>query len=236
LSQTLVSLGQLAYACRLYEAMTDFCSSLARFQSSVDGSPDLSRQDHRRALLKWLNSWGCRNLALSCHEQVSEALAVWNSSARDQLPDSRARLTNMTDERLVEFEELFNSLAHLPAREGRRNGRTFTISFGPTATSKTLFALRPEVFVPWDELIRRETVPDESGASYVMFLKLVRRDLQALSRQGAEHEITLEDLPRVFGRSAATPAQLVGEFYWISITRKVEPPGPETLRKWLAWS
>jgi hypothetical protein len=34
----------------------------------------------------------------------------------------------------------------------------------------------------------------------------------------------------------ATTAQLIGEFYWMTITRKFDPPGARTLTEWLTWS
>lgn len=70
------------------------------------------------------------------------------------------------------------------------------------------------------------------GSSYrvfqdVAFLRRVRDDLRHIRQQRPTHHVDLADLPERLGRSEATPAQLVGEYYWISITREVETPGPE---------
>jgi len=235
-SEQPISLGALAYACNLYNAMTDFGSSFREFQHSVHGRPDLDDPDHRRALLKWLNAWGCRHLATACHQDVSEELDAWYTSARGRLPATTDRLVDMSDQVLEKFAELFDHLSGLPAREGERNGRHFPISFGPTAASKTLFALRPHGFVPWDAAMRKGLAADGSGASYVRFLKGVRRESAEITEQCSRQEFGPEDLPKRLERPESTTAQLIGEYYWITMTRNVKPPDAAILREWLAWS
>jgi hypothetical protein len=51
-----------------------------------------------------------------------------------------------------------------------------------------------------------------------------------------QHGMKLEDLPEIFKRLRATTAQLIGEYYWVIYTRKIEIPGPEVLRQWTGWS
>jgi hypothetical protein len=90
--------------------------------------------------------------------------------------------------------------------------------------------------VPWDSAIRKEFQADGGGESYVSFLKRAREDLRRLSGQCSDHGFDLEAFPERIGRRGATGAQLIGEYYWVTITREVEPPGPHTLQDWLAWS
>jgi hypothetical protein len=236
LGEKLGSLAALAYACTIYQAMTGFDDSLGTFQSQTENQLDLGDPNHRSALLKWLNAWGCRNLALACHADVSQELAGWYTAAANQLPDFRARLVTMKDTELDECITLFDDLSTLPAREGVKNGRRFPISFGPTPASKTLFALRPEVFVPWDEAIRQRLVTDDSGQSYVDFLKYIRSDLKAIKKQCEARDLNFRALPARLGRDKATLPKLVGEYYWITITRKVKIPDRSTLEDWLSWS
>jgi len=235
-SEEHISLGSLAYACNVYDAMTDFGSSFREFQRRVHGKPDLDDPDHRRALLKWLNAWGCRHLALACHQDVSEELDAWYTSSWGRLPATTDHLVDMDDGVLDPFTELFDSLSGLPTREAVRNGRRFLISFGPTAASKTLFALRPHVFAPWDEAIRQQVAADESGASYVRFLQMIRNDLGQVAQQCLRQGIQPDDLPRRLGRPESTAPQLIGEYYWITVTKRVKPPDPETVREWLTWN
>ena len=227
-SEEPISLGSLAYACNVYDAMTDFGSSLGEFRLRVDGNPDLDEKDHRQALLTWLNAWGCR-IALNSHVLLSNKLAAWYKVAIGRLPDPTDRLVTIDSPALDKFEELFDELSGLRAQDGGRR-------FGPTAASKTLFALRPHVFVAWDELIRRELVPDASGASYIEFLKGVRNNLKQITLQCSAHGIDLDGLPERLGRPESTAPQLVGEYCWVTITRDVLPPDAGTFRNWLAWS
>lgn len=223
-SEDHISLGALAYACNVYDAMTDFGSSFCDLQRRVNAKPDLDDPNHRLDLLKWLNAWGCRHLALTCHGHVSKELAGWYTFARDRLPGAADRLADMNDGVLEEFAELFDHLSSLPTREGERNGRRFPISFGPTAASKTLFALRPHAFLAWDAAIRKGFAADGSGASFVRFLKGVRRELREITEQCSLQGFGLEDLPGRLRRPESTAPQLVGEYYWITITGHVGPP------------
>jgi hypothetical protein len=93
LNEDPISLGKLAYACGLYDAMTGFGDSLGTFQLRVNHAPDLGDPNHREALLKWLNAWGCRHLALACHDDVSTQLTAWHKLAQHRLPGPvKARL------------------------------------------------------------------------------------------------------------------------------------------------
>lgn len=227
-SEEPISLGSLAYACNVYDAMTDFGSSLGEFRLRVNGNPDLDEQDHRQALLTWLNAWGCR-IALNSHVLLSNELAAWHKVAIGRLPDPTDRLVTMDGPTLDKFEKLFDQLSGLRAQDGGRR-------FGPTAASKTLFALRPHVFAPWDEAIRHGFAADGSGASYVRFLQIIRNDLRQVAQQCLHQGIHPEDLPGRLGRPESTAPQLIGEYYWITATKRVKPPDPETVREWLTWS
>lgn len=135
----------------------------------------------------------------------------------------------MSGPTLDQFEKLFDQLSGLRAQDGGRR-------FGPTAASKTLFALRPHAFVAWDAAIRQGFEGDGSGASYVRFLKGVRHQLRAIAEQCSRQGVDPDDLTKRLGRPDSTAPQFIGEYYWITVTRMVEPPGPTTLREWLVWS
>lgn len=230
------SLGQLAYISSVYEAMTDYGTTYREFSSQVDGTPNLNDEKHRLALLHWLNAWGCRHLALSCHDHVSCELRAWYERAQDRFPSPLDRLLGLSDQSLRTFDELFDDLSSLHARQVSRNGSFVSIPFGPTAASKSLFALFPHVFVAWDEPIRNVLKYDRKGASYVEFLKRLRGDLEFLAKECARAGFALEELPDRLGRKNSTAPQLVGEHYWVTITRGVRPPDRSTLSEWLSWS
>jgi hypothetical protein len=223
-----VSPARLAFACRIYDAMTDFGRSLRSFHREVPEKLDLADGRQRLALLAWLNAWTCR-IDLTMLDQVSEDLATWYKRARFELPPMEARLLELAETDLDAFVDLFDSLSAIRPPTARRR-------FGPTAASKTLFALCPGVFVPWDRLIREELVNGkQSGTSYISFLKQMRDDLRLLAEGWPELGDDLSRLPETIGRPGTTAAQLIGEYYWVTKTRKAEPPDADTLKRWVAW-
>lgn len=181
-----------------------------------------------RALLNWLNAWTCR-IDLDCHEPLSLDLTEWFHRHRDELPGAQDRLIGLRDAALEVFLDPFDELSGIKPPSVRRK-------FGSTAASKTLFALCPAVFVPWDALIRERLAGGESGAAYIKFLKLMRDDLATIAGQCASHGFDLDGLAERIGRPKSTAAQLVGEYYWVTITRHAHMPEAETLRTWAAWS
>ena len=109
------------------------------------------------------------------------------------------------------------------------------VTFGPTAAAKILFVLRPKVFVAWDEPIRAGLHYDGSGRSYVGFLIRLREELLDLREQCRAFSFDLEDLPDAIGRPLSTPAQLLDEYYWATVTRGVVAPTRKQLARWLEW-
>jgi len=52
-------LHELAFACRVYGALTGDDSSLAKLQKATGGKLDPHNPTHQDILFKWLNDWGC---------------------------------------------------------------------------------------------------------------------------------------------------------------------------------
>jgi hypothetical protein len=228
MSAELVSLGKLAFACSVYDAMTDYGRSLRSFRGEVGERLDLANGKQRQALLDWLNAWTCR-IDLTMLEQVSKDLATWHKRARFKLPSSDARLLGLAEMDLDVFASLFDGLSAIRPPTARR-------SFGPTAASKTMFALCPGLFVPWDRLIREKLVEGKkTGAAYIRFLEHMRDDLRLLAQGWPELGDDLSKLPDTIGRPGATAAQLIGEYYWVTLTRKAKPPNADTLKRWVTW-
>ena len=62
-----VTLGKLAVAKLLFNSLTIYDDSLDRLRKSTIGNIDLTNQNNRSYLLKWLNEWRCRNLSKDHH-------------------------------------------------------------------------------------------------------------------------------------------------------------------------
>jgi hypothetical protein len=136
-----ISPFDFACASYLYEAMTNYSRSLQRLREDVglDNGLDLADEGHRLRLLKFLNEWACRNLAKDCHGLASAALERWHGRARERLdaladppwpPGAQSRR---------DVADVFAELSTSVASRRTQNGRKVAVSFGPTATAKTLF-------------------------------------------------------------------------------------------------
>ena len=79
---------------------------------------------------------------------TSRFLAVWQRNWSVYL---RVWKVDFLPPLLEAFADPFDRLSRIKPPDARR-------SFGPTAASKTMFALCPAVFVPWDALIREKLV------------------------------------------------------------------------------
>jgi hypothetical protein len=97
-----VNLGELALTCFAYGAMS-YDDSLGQFERRVEGNTDLSREDHREALLHWLNQWQCRQFSLAYHDLVSAGLLEWHKEFAGTLPPKRSHLWEVP-EALEQYE------------------------------------------------------------------------------------------------------------------------------------
>ena len=253
-----MNLGELALTCFAYGAMT-YDDSLGQFSRRVEGNTDLSKEEHRLALLHWLNQWQCRQFSLAYHDLASVGLLEWHKEFGGSLPQKGKHLWEVPESTVEDYAGVFDSLAKkvacyrdtgrataaaptgaLSDQAGAAPGvtpsaRKVSVSFGPTAAAKILFVLRPQVFVAWDEPIRAGLRYDGSGRSYVTFLIRLREELLDLREQCRAFSFDLADLPDALGRPLSTPAQLLDEYYWATVTREVVAPTRQQLARWLSW-
>lgn len=146
---SIVTPGDLVYACWAYETMTGFAKSWQDFREAVGDHADLRTAEHRDELFAWLNSWGCR-IAATGEARVKDCLAEWYEREGDRLVDRSTGLAEASDDDLRDVAGLFDSLI----ADMKCAASTTSLRFGPTAVSKTLFALRPR-------LLRPGTAPSE---------------------------------------------------------------------------
>lgn len=231
------SLFDLAMTSYLYEAMTGYGRSLDKFRSCIGAGNnlDLAKEDHLRALIKFLNDWGCRNLALAWHSLALTELSSWYAKARESLEACVGPTFKAESRR--DLMDVYDDLCARTIAHRKRNGRKEDVSFGPTATSKTLFVLRPQLFPAWDAAIRDKLGYRGDAESYAQFVEYVHERIAALDRLATQSGFPLARLPKMLGRpDYTTPAQLVGEYYWITITRGVSLRSRDDLSTWLSWS
>jgi hypothetical protein len=134
------------------------CTAVARFGAAsgrpFEGSESFDGADPEscRRLLNWLNKWGCRIRTPRDGEEdiFATGMAQWWGKYGNSLPHQDASLANLTDAEIDNAGECFGDLVAVQAGNPARP-RTL----GPTAASKTLYALRPRALMPWDDAIAK---------------------------------------------------------------------------------
>jgi ADP-ribosylglycohydrolase len=210
-------LGHLAAAGDLYAAKTTYNMFLAEFRKSTGDDPDLTRHEHRRALLLLINQLKAR---VPNTELLHERLHDWFELQVAQLPSHGQRLVDATEEQLC-----CAAHAYLDLMEGDEQDSVSIPRFTAVAVAKCLFAIRPAFFAPWDRPMIRSFGRGNSGGAYESFLRAMQTDLRSAQTQCAWLGIELNDLQAVLGRPSLSALQLVNEWHWWRITRRHEFSG-----------
>jgi len=139
------------------------------------------------------------------------ALAEWVEKFGRCLPPATARFLSMTGASLGLVAEIFDSLSDLVVAQRGSHPDEQRVSLGPAAAAKTIFALRPDAFAPWDAATRRAFGHNGSGKSYVAYLKDVQANLPIVERQCEPLHLALDELVPRLGREGSTAPQLIDD-------------------------
>jgi len=227
-----MTLGELAVACYIYKIVSKDDYSYEQFRQSTEDSPDLCKQEHRNALLEFLNKYGCRHITKDSHEKIaSKKIVDWYKEYYGKLPQKRERLWDLEDEKLKSFDEIHINLSKLvvACRRDETN-----VQMGLVGAAKMLFAIRPNVFPPWDNAIREELKDSYSVKSYADYLQYVKKVILNLEEICNIHNINIDNLPQNLDRPKSTVAKLIDEYLWVTITKGFKVK--EILRRWDKWT
>lgn len=191
-------------------------SSSRKLSEATGGHLDLAIEAHRIAAIIWLRAWGCRHLRRADTARTSQALRAWWTGWGARLPGEHETLTGLGEAELVLAGQAYDALRTMPAARRTVRDHEVDVAFGDTATAKLMFALRPQVFPPWDEAIRLGFGQPGGGAAYVRMLRLSTAALDGLARRLA---VPVGDLPEVLGRPGSSPPKLIDEYLLIRITK-----------------
>jgi hypothetical protein len=230
------TLAELAFASYLCDCLTNYNETLLAFQTATRPAVTLGNPAHTKALLTWLNKWGCRQFALEYHDSAARELSLWFEHYQHHLPNKDACLWRMSDSDFELVGKSYQALSAIVASTKSRNGKELAITVGPTGAAKILFAIRPNALAPWDDSIRNGLGYDDSPTSYVEFLKAMKAVLCSLGMVCLKRGFELKDLPQTLGRPDSTVVLLLNEYYWITLTRECSLPDTELYKQWLAWS
>ncbi len=220
----------LVYCCRLFGEVAPTDPSWVELHEHTGGRVDLRDGGHRLATVVWLRKWGCRSLASEDTDLTLAAMAGWAETWSDRLP-AETTLDRLTDDEIEVAADAYAELAGAHAAHRRVKGKPIPVTFGPTAAAKTLYALRPEAFLPWDNAIRAALGFDGSRDSYRDALLRARRELaEAVLDAGC----TAAELPAFVGRPGSSPPKLIDEHDWARYTARHEPPALAELDRWVS--
>jgi len=230
-----MDLGELAFGCYLYSRFTNYDNSYRELLNVTNGELDLKNSSHRKALLRWLNNWGCRQFAKEYHRMASNELLSWFYSYGNSLVPIGKNIWDLGEDDFVMIGYLYEKLLNCRASYRKNKNQRSLVRFGATGAAKILFALRPKVLLPWDNRIRSELGYDKSKSSYISFIKRVESEIDELAGDCLRHGINLSDIPEILERSSPSVPKIMDEYYWVTVSNKCDPPDCETLRRWLKW-
>lgn len=246
-----ITLKGLRDACIKYHAIESYPLAVNNFRKArhigeVDaqsaGDIDLREEQQVKELIAlFLNPWQCRlpnpdgknikpeklPLILERFKRTHLGLAAWWERYAETLPGLEARLLTADDGDIERCLELFEELCDVRIAVEVNYKRKY---FGDVAASKTLYILRPHLFVPWDNAIQKTLeYTGGCGRFYVRYLKRVRDRLKELDEDFAESGVPgsglawlLNEIP---GQQSCTPVELMNKFYWASVPRKNDSAG-----------
>ena len=231
-----VTLSKLAVAGLMFDSMTPYNKSLALFRTATGDSIDLANSEHRNALLKWLNDWGCRHLSKDQHPVASQSILNWYQVDGASLFTNEKPLWNLKDGELEMAANAYGSLKDKTGARPVRGGKKLEVHIGATAASKILFAIRPKALMPWDDDMRKSSGCDGSSESYTSYLSMIRDLTLHIEDLCRNKGFQIDELPKELGRPNSTILALVNEYIWVTVPRKnrkrVKLPSAETLAQW----
>jgi len=227
-----VTLGKIAVAGLLFDSLTPYNISLAKFRSATSPLLNLTIQKHGDALMDWLNDWGCRHLSKSQHQVASKSILDWHQGDCSTLFSDKTPIWKLEDEQIEAAAKAYNSLRDKIGARRSRYGDKSEVRIGPTAASKILFALRPRALMPWDEAMRVAFKCDGGPESYVKYLTIMRSITLHIADLCRAKGFRIEYLPEKVGRPGSTVVELLNEYIWVTETRQIELPPSEVLTRW----
>jgi hypothetical protein len=231
-----MKLVELAFACYVRSAMTDYDGPYVELRENTKPELDLRYPAHRHALLQWLRAWGCRQFVVEYEKLASDELADWYGQWAAALFPIETSLLDLSDAQLELVKAAYAGLADRTAgKKNSRGGKLSIARVGPTGAAKILFALRPDALVPWDDPIRAHFRLGGSAQDYTRYLWEVRSQLQELCTDCEKLGCVFESLPTRLDRPHSSLPKLVDEYFWVTITRNCPCPPADQLAEWVSW-
>lgn len=208
---------RIAALLRGFASLAGDDRSTARLREATGRELDLTLARHRAALLVWLRAWGCRHLRVADTARSSRALAAWWRRFRASLPAASRSIVDLEADELDAVADAYESLAAAPAAWRVHGEGRASVSFGETAASKALFALRPLALPPWDAPMRAAFGSGGGRGPGPGYRSYLEQTAIALRGVGRRLGVPVGELPTAVGRSDSTPPKLIDEYLWMRL-------------------
>ena len=214
-----MKLKELERACQRFSEIEPLPGPYEKLMDATDGCVDLERKEHRAALLNWLRHWGCRQFALASEELSSTELLAWHRVWESRLPPRERTLQELSAQELWTCALAYDDLRQRKAAWIEGKSGSYYYPYGPTGAAKTLFAVRPQAMMAWDEPIRKALGMGIKTQDYARLLEITCEELQELEADCTAHGVRLDELSARFNRPCSTPVKMVDEYFWVRYTR-----------------
>jgi hypothetical protein len=213
-------LDELRSSASVFNGFGSVDESWLRLVGFTRPAVDLARADHRAALLRWLNSWGCRIRYPRPGEPdlLGDGLRSWWASYARVLPD--VPLAALSDAQVHELALAYGGLASLPVGLGR-GARTL----GPTAAAKALYAMSPTAVMPWDAAIALHLHGARDTTAFEAHLRLGRSWAAGLLEALGIDE---QSVSALVGRPTVSLGKIMDEHLYVTITHAANRCAPST--------
>jgi hypothetical protein len=126
---------------------------------------------------------------------------------------------------------LFDHLSGQQAARKERDGKGIDVRIGPVGAAKTLFALRPNLFSPWDTPIYKTLDLEGDGSGYVGYLSRIQMELEEVKAELLNFGTEWDNLSKILQKKHKAYPKMIDEYFWITITQGCDPAVIETFFK-----
>ena len=206
------ALADLRETVEVFNGFANVDRSWLTFRELTHPAVNLSRAEHREALHRWLNSWGCRIRYPREGEPdlFDSGLAAWWNTWGERLPSES--LAELGDKGIRTLAHAYAAMAATPVSAGR-----VTRSLGPTAAGKALYALRPPTVIPWDAAIAQRLYGARDTEAFARHLTLGRTWARSVLAEAQRPEGAV---PELLGRPSVPLSKILDEYLYVRYSMK----------------
>jgi hypothetical protein len=226
-----MKLAHFKTACYLYNQFTDYDASYLSLATKYP-TLQLNSKNQVTALIEWLRSWGCRQFKKADEDISIDGIMKWYETNESKL--------SSPGDCLIDYDlsanrrsiiGLFDDLSSRRAARKERDGQGIDVRVGPVGAAKTLFALRPNLFSPWDTPIYKKLDLEGDGSGYVGYLFKIQKELKEVKSELQNAGMEWENLSEILHKKHKAYPKMIDEYFWITITKGCDPAAIEKFFK-----